>query len=172
MSNEIAYGFSDSPFGDIVVARTEQGLCDLQFLDYNRLETIHELAARWGKYTPTTQDDDMARRVARMAFAPTAAAHATLPVPLDLRGTAFQLRVWQALLQIPFGQTRSYQQVADAIGEPTAVRAVASAIAQNPIAVLVPCHRVVRSDGTCGEYHWGRDLKRRLIDWEQAQQEQ
>lgn len=162
MSNEIVYGFSDSAFGDIIVARTEQGLCDLQFLDYNRLETIHELASRWGKYTPTTQDDDMARRVARTAFAP----HDSLPVSLDLRGTDFQIRVWQALLQIPFGQTRTYQQVAEAIGEPTAVRAVATAIGQNPIAMLVPCHRVVRSDGTYGEYHWGRDLKRRLIDWE------
>ena len=77
--------------------------------------------------------------------------------------------MWQEVLKIPFGQTRSYQEVAEAIGEPTAVRAVATAIAQNPIAVLVPCHRVIHSDGTYGEYHWGRDLKRRLIEWEKAQ---
>lgn len=164
MSNEIVYGFSDCRFGDIIVARTEQGVCDLQFLDFNRLETIHELAERWGEYTPTTQDDDMAHTVSRVAF-----GQLKHPLQLDLRGTAFQLRVWQEVLKIPFGQTRSYQEVAEAIGEPTAVRAVATAIAQNPIAVLVPCHRVIHSDGTYGEYHWGRDLKRRLIEWEKAQ---
>ncbi len=164
MSNLIEYGFSECPFGDIIVARTFIGVCDLQFLDYNRLETIHELAGRWGQYTPTTQDDNMAHTVQRAAFGPGAPA-----LPLDLRGTEFQVRVWQALRQIPFGQTRSYQQVADAIGQPRSVRAVATAIAQNPIAMLVPCHRVIHSDGTLGEYHWGRELKRRIIDWEKAQ---
>lgn len=164
MSDLIEYGFSECPFGDIIVARTCNGVCDLQFLDFNRLETIHELAKRWGKYTPTTQDDAMAHTVERVAF-----EHDDHPLRLDLRGTAFQIRVWQALRQIPFGQTRSYRQVAEAIGEPTAVRAVATAIAQNPIAVLVPCHRVIHSDGTLGEYHWGRDLKWRLLEWEKAQ---
>ena len=164
MSDLIEYGFSECPCGDIIVARTYEGVCDLQFLDFNRLETIHELAKRWGEYTPTTQDDTMALTVERVAF-----EHYDHPLRLDLQGTAFQIRVWQALRQIPFGQTRSYQQVAEAIGEPKAVRAVASAIAQNPIAMLVPCHRVIHSDGTYGEYHWGHDLKRRLIEWERAQ---
>ena len=104
MSNEIVYGFSDCRFGDIIVARTEQGVCDLQFLDFNRLETIHELAERWGEYTPITQDDDMAHTVSRVAF-----GQLNHPLQLDLRGTAFQLRVWQEVLKIPFGQTRSYQ---------------------------------------------------------------
>lgn len=81
MSNEIVYGFSDCRFGDIIVARTEQGVCDLQFLDFNRLETIHELAERWGEYTPTTQDDDMAHTVSRVAF-----GQLNHPLQLDLRG--------------------------------------------------------------------------------------
>lgn len=87
---------------------------------------------------------------------------------LDLRGTDFQVRVWQELLNIPFGQTASYLQVAERLGNAKAVRAVASAIAQNPIAMLIPCHRVVHSDGTTGEYHWGPELKKRLIAWEAA----
>ena len=162
MSNEIVYGFSDCRFGDIIVARTEQGVCDLQFLDFNRLETIHELAERWGEYTPTTQDDDMAHTVSRVAF-----GQLNHPLQLDLRGTAFQLRVWQEVLKIPFGQTRSYQEVAEAIGEPTAVRAVATAIAQNPIAVLVPCHRVTGSDGSLTGYAGGLAAKQWLLQLEQ-----
>lgn len=163
MSRLIEYGFAESPFGDIIVARTWDGVCDLQFLDYNRLETIHELAGRWGQYTPTTQDDTMAHTVERVIF-----EGYDHPVPLDVKGTDFQLRVWQALRQIPFGETRTYQQVAEAIGQPRAVRSVATAIGQNPIAMLIPCHRVIHSDGTTGEYHWGRDLKRRLLEWEKS----
>lgn len=91
---------------------------------------------------------------------------------LDLRGTDFQLRVWRELLNIPFGSTATYRQVAERIGEPKAVRAVATAIAQNPVAMLVPCHRVIHSDGTLGEYHWGRDLKKMLLQWEKEKSSQ
>jgi O-6-methylguanine DNA methyltransferase len=87
-------------------------------------------------------------------------------VPLDLKGTDFQLKVWNELRKIPFGTTVTYQEVAERIGEPKAVRNVAAAIEQNPIAVLVPSHRVIHADGTLGEYHWGRDLKKKLIEWE------
>ena len=90
------------------------------------------------------------------------------PVNLDVKGTEFQLKVWAELRKIPFGTTVSYQEVAERIGEPKAVRAVATAIAQNPVAMLIPCHRVIHSDGTIGEYHWGRDLKRQLIEWEKS----
>lgn len=162
--NSIEYGFSDSPFGEIIVARTPLGICDLQFLDYNKLETIHELAARWGVYTPTTQSDRMAQNVERVIF-----EGSDRELTLDLRGTDFQKLVWHELQRIPFGQTASYQDIANRIGNPTGVRAVASAVACNPIAMLIPCHRVIHSDGTTGEYHWGRDLKRKLIEWEAAQ---
>jgi O-6-methylguanine DNA methyltransferase len=163
MMKKIEYGFSDSPFGEIIVARTWDGICDMQFLEHNRMETIHELARRWGVYTPTTQSNTMAETVARVIF-----EGYDHELRLDLRGTDFQVRVWQELLNIPFGQTASYLQVAERLGNAKAVRAVASAIAQNPIAMLIPCHRVVHSDGTTGEYHWGPELKRRLIDWEAA----
>ena len=160
----IEYGFGDSLFGEIIVARSPQGICDVQFLDHNKLETIHELATRWGLYTPTTRDDEMARRVIRVIFDRQGEGLA-----LDLRGTAFRQRVWQVVRQIAFGQTASYRDVAAWMGCAQGVRAVATAVAQNPVAMLVPCHRVIHSDGTLGEYHWGRDLKRRLIDWETAQ---
>lgn len=158
---KIEYGFSDSPFGQIIVARTWEGICDVQFLDYNRMETISELGARWGVYTPTTQSDTMAHTVERVIFE---GYHH--PLQLDVKGSPLQLAVWHALQQIPFGTTASYQQVAEAIGKPKAVRAVATCIAQNPIAMLIPCHRVIHSDGTLSDYHWGRDLKARLIQWE------
>jgi O-6-methylguanine DNA methyltransferase len=160
-SNKVEFGFSESPFGEIIVARTWDGICDLQFLDFNRLETIHELAQRWGQYTPTTQSDTMAQTVERVIF-----EDYDHPIKLDLHGTDFQLQVWHELQNIPFGTTATYQQIAERIGKPKAVRAVATAIAQNPVAMLVPCHRVIHSDGTIGEYHWGRELKRQLIEWE------
>lgn len=159
--NKVEFGFSESPFGEIIVARTWDGICDLQFLDFNRLETIHELAQRWGQYTPTTQSDTMAQTVERVIF-----EDYDHPIKLDLHGTDFQLQVWHELQNIPFGTTATYQQIAERIGKPKAVRAVATAIAQNPVAMLVPCHRVIHSDGTIGEYHWGRELKRQLIEWE------
>ena len=161
MANKIEYGFSECPFGELIVARTWDGICDVQFLDHNRMETIHELAARWGSYTPTTQSNVMAETVSRVIFQ--GYDHA---LTLDLRGTEFQLSVWQELLNIPFGETVTYLQVAERLGNAKAVRAVASAIAQNPVAMLIPCHRVIHSDGTTGQYHWGADLKKQLIRWE------
>ena len=89
-------------------------------------------------------------------------------LPLDIRATAFQRRVWTYLQKIPFGATRSYSQVAEAIGRPTAARAVARACATNPVAVAIPCHRVVREDGSMGGYRWGIERKKALLEMEQA----
>lgn len=105
ISNKVEFGFAESPFGSIIVARTWDGVCDLQFLDYNRLETIHELAMRWGEYTPTTQSDTMAQTVEQVIF-----EGLDHPVPLDVKGTEFQLKVWNELRKIPFGTTVSYQR--------------------------------------------------------------
>ena len=138
---QIVYGFSDSPFGHIIVARTWEGICDLQFLDYNRLETIHQLAKRWGVYTPTTQNDTMAQTVERVIF-----EGYDHPLKLDIKGTDFQLRVWDEVQKVPFGHTATYLDIAKGM--------------------LIPCHRIIHSDGTTGEYHWGKELKQQLIDWE------
>ena len=91
-----------------------------------------------------------------------------LDLSIDVQATAFQSRVWDALRDIPYGQTRSYAQIAEAIGEPRAVRAVARACATNPVAVVVPCHRVVRNDGALSGYRWGVERKRALLERERA----
>jgi O-6-methylguanine DNA methyltransferase len=163
MAKKVEYGFADSPFGEIIVARTWDGICDLQFLGFNRMGVIHELAQRWGTYTHTTQSDEMANTVQRVLF-----EGYDHPLNLDLRGTEFQLKVWKAIMQVPFGETISYQQLAANIGQPEAVRAVATAVGQNPMAVIIPCHRIIHKDGTIGEYHWGRELKEKLLEWEKA----
>lgn len=92
----------------------------------------------------------------------------SVEIPLDIQGTVFQWKVWEALRRIPMGETRSYQQVAQAIGQPTASRAVANACATNPVAVIIPCHRVVRNDGQSGGYHWGTERKRKLLSMEKS----
>jgi AraC family transcriptional regulator of adaptative response/methylated-DNA-[protein]-cysteine methyltransferase len=89
-------------------------------------------------------------------------------IPLDVQASAFQWRVWRELQKIPFGETRSYAEIANAIGSPTAVRAVATAIANNRVAVIIPCHRVIRQSGDLGGYRWGIERKQRLIAKEQA----
>ena len=147
MANEIVYGFAETPFGTIIVARTIDGICDLQFLGWNRMEVIHELASYWGVYTPTTQNDVMADTVKRVIF-----DNYDHHLKLDMQGTDFE--------------TLSYQELAERVGQPKAVRAVASAVAENRIAMLIPCHRIIHKDGTTGEYHWGRELKKQLLEWE------
>lgn len=153
--------------GPVLMAWSAQGLCavlpgaptlsqqaDLQ----RRLPAAVLLAATVGA-TPPWLDaaiaalDGDASQVAAM--------------PLDPQGSGFQLQVWDALRQIPVGQTRSYAQLAQAIGQPAALRAVGAACGANPVAVLIPCHRVLRSDGTLGGYHWGVELKRHLLQREQ-----
>ena len=163
MAKKVEYGFADSPFGEIIVARTWDGICDLQFLGFNRMGVSHELAQRWGTYTPTTHSDEIANTVQKVLF-----EGYDHPLTLDLRGTEFQLKVWKAIMKVPFGETISYQQLAANIGQPEAVRAVATAVGQNPMAVIIPCHRIIHKDGTIGEYHWGRELKEKLLEWEKA----
>lgn len=165
----ITFGFAESPLGTILVARNSQGVCDLQFLGFDRHRVIHELGARWGVYTPTSQSDGMARQVERLIFAspaPFASSPLWEEIPLCPKGTEFQQQVWRELRRIPYATTVSYQQVADRLGLPTEVDAVTAAIDGNPIAILIPSHRVTRGDGTPGGYHWGAHLQRQLIDWE------
>lgn len=162
--NTIYYGFSESPFGPIIVAHTLLGVCDLQFLTYQRHEVIHELGKRWGVYTPTEQDDVKAQEVEQVIF-----EHKRKPLILDLHGTDFQKRVWRETKLVPFGHTATYEDIATRIGEPSKVKEVREALDHNPIALLIPCHRIINADGSLGDYHWGSDLKKKLLDWEQAE---
>lgn len=157
----IEYGFAMSPFGQIIVARTWEGICDLQFMNDNGLEIVAELSKRWGEEAELTQSDMMASTTEKVIFE--GLKH---PLKLDIKGTDFQLKVWNELQKVPFGDTVTYSELAKRIGQPKAIRSVATAVADNPIAMLIPCHRVIHKDGSIGEYHWGAKLKQQLLEWE------
>lgn len=150
-----------TPIGTIVVARTARGVCSLE-LGAEESVLVDRLVAEFPN-AQLQRDDDGLVDVARvLAMAVRGETDATV-LPVDLEGTAFQIRVWEALRRIPMGQTRTYTQVAADIGAPAAVRAVASACAANGAALAVPCHRVVRRDGTLGGYRWGLEVKEALL---------
>jgi AraC family transcriptional regulator of adaptative response/methylated-DNA-[protein]-cysteine methyltransferase len=160
----IRYALADSVLGRTVIAASERGLCAIAFGD-DDAELIGQLKARFPKAALEGDDADFQRWVDQVIAFLGAPARG-LDLPLDIRGTAFQRRVWQALRDIPPGETRSYAEVAQAIGQPGASRAVARACATNPLAVAVPCHRVVRSDGDVSGYRWGIARKRALLERE------
>jgi AraC family transcriptional regulator of adaptative response/methylated-DNA-[protein]-cysteine methyltransferase len=150
--------------GLVLVATTSRGICAVQLGDSKgRLEA--ELFARFPEATISKGDSQLRALVKRVA-AHIDEPRSALAVPLDVRGTAFQHRVWQALRKVKLGRTASYGEIAHGIGQPTAARAVARACAQNPIAVLVPCHRVLRGDGDISGYRWGVERKRALLERE------
>jgi AraC family transcriptional regulator of adaptative response/methylated-DNA-[protein]-cysteine methyltransferase len=154
---------ADTPLGVALVAFTPRGVCKVSLGDSAML-LERELARDFGRATLrrlAPQDHPWIRDVA--AWLSDARARS---VPLDIAGTEFQRRVWQELQRIPKGETRTYSEVAASIGRPTAARAVARACASNRIAVLVPCHRVVRSDGSPGGYRWGIERKHQLLEEE------
>jgi AraC family transcriptional regulator of adaptative response/methylated-DNA-[protein]-cysteine methyltransferase len=164
----IHYAITNSPLGRILVATTAKGLCAVLFADEDS-EAVIALRDRFPQAVlrPSTGDaalDEAVRFVlSRLTETPTAATFA-----FHVRATAFQQRVWQALLAIPRGETRTYAQIAEAVGSPSAVRAVGTACGSNLLALVVPCHRVVGSDGRLTGYRWGTDRKRRLLEIERA----
>lgn len=165
---EIRYGFGVSPFGACLVAATARGVCWLSFHSPDgRAGALAELARAWPK-AALSADLDAATLLARI-FQPAGQRKAQAPVHLVLRGTPFQLKVWEALLDIPSGEVLSYGDVARRIGRPSAARAVGNAVAHNPVAFLIPCHRVIRQAGGAGNYRWGAERKRTMLAWEAAQ---
>ena len=169
---EIVWGIHDTPFGRCLLAQTTRGVCNLQFLEETDTTTDYEawLAEHWPSADIARSDEETVR-LAQDVFAG-AASGGSASLHLFLKGTNFQMKVWEALLQIPSAQLVSYQQVAQLIGKPKAVRAVASAIAANPIGYIIPCHRVIRKMGVIHQYRWGAARKRAIIGWEAARQEQ
>jgi len=159
----IAYTLVESPLGRLLVAATGRGLCALRFGESSGDEALlAELHAEFPRAT-IERDDALLTPEADAILDHLAGQRPVLDLPLDVQATAFQARVWAALRAIPYGQTRSYAEVADTIGEPTAIRAVARACARNPVALVVPCHRVVRADGALAGYRWGVERKRTLL---------
>ncbi len=162
----IDYGVHDSPFGRVLLAATERGLCRLAFVGDQPFEPeVEALAQAWPRAT-LTRSERATGSYAKRIFEP--AANGGVEIPLFVRGTNFQIQVWKALLRIPTGSLTTYTEVARAIGRPTAVRAVGGAVGANPIAFLIPCHRVVRKAGDTGGYRWGTLRKQALIAWEAA----
>jgi len=156
--SEPSYGFSTSPFGECCIAFSNDGICALTFPE-NRESALYDLENRFPE-TDFNQNDKQAIRFAQQIF-----ERREKPL-LNPIGTDFQLSVWHALQRIPISKTTTYALVADAIGRPKAVRAVGTAIGANPIAFLIPCHRVIRTDGGLGGFRWGLDCKKKMLEWE------
>lgn len=156
--------------GEFLVAQSERGICAI-LLGNDKQSLIHELETLFPNSSLDVGDESFARRVAQVVSVLEHPGQ-QVALPLDIQGTAFQQQVWQALRQIPAGQTASYSDIAQRIGKPQAVRAVAGACAANKLAVVIPCHRVVRNDGALSGYRWGVDRKRQLLEIEAKQREE
>lgn len=159
------YSFFTTPFGDVLVASTAKGICHMAFIT-DQEAGIAALAARFPAAQWRAGQTDMHRAVQNVF----AQNRDDLPaLKLHLRGTDFQVKVWEALLRIPAGQLATYGDLARHIGKPAAARAVGTAIGANPVAYLIPCHRVIQGSGHIGGYMWGADRKAAIIGWEAAQ---
>ena len=161
---QINYSFAETPFGNIIVASTTKGICHLAFAD-EEVQALKELmnlfpAAHYRQVVDTIQQNAL--------FIFSQDWKDLSRIKLHLKGTAFQLKVWEALLKIPLGGLTTYSRIAEFVGNARASRAVGSAVGDNPVAFLIPCHRVIRSTGVIGQYHWGSTRKTAIIGWESS----
>lgn len=170
----IYYGVHMTPFGACLVAMTARGVCALSFVGgAGEAAEVAALAERWPAAT-LVPDVAQTAGVAAQVFAPfsdqpgAAAPTSRTPIRLLLAGTNFQVKVWEALLRVPAGCVTTYAEVAGAVGQPTASRAVGSAVGANPVAYLIPCHRVIRKTGVIADYRWGSTRKKAMLGWEAA----
>ncbi len=163
----IRYGVSPCPFGDCFVAITDKGVCALSFPDEHGIgDAVAGLRNRW-RNANLVEDAKNTGYIVKRIFERRRRRDAPAP-NLDVRGTAFQFKVWEALVRMPKGSTASYEEIAIRIGHPKAVRAVGNAVARNPVAFLIPCHRVIRKTGAIGNYRWGAERKQAILSWEAA----
>ncbi len=165
---EISYATADTPLGMIMIGATDRGLCFLEFGDSSQ-ELLESLEQEYPAATRVPMSEPYSAQFTGWMQALAGyleGERALSKMPLALHGTAFQLKVWRYLQTIPPGSVQSYTEVAEAIGQPTSARAVANACGANRIAVVIPCHRVIRGDGSLGGYRWGLDRKRALLDTE------
>lgn len=160
---EIEYGIHATPFGDCLLGITNRGICKMSFVEDNVDVLLTELENDWGNAS-IKKNQDNTKVFAEGIFD----NHSKKDIKLLVRGTAFQIKVWEALLKIPFGSVTSYQTIANTIGNPNGMRAVGSAVGANPVAYLIPCHRVIRREAIIGQYRWGSLRKTALIGWEKA----
>ena len=163
----INYSFAATPFGDILIASTPKGICSMEFAD-DRMETFSSLQRKFPR-ARFRQTLDNIQQNALFIF--TQDWSRLSEIKLHLKGTDFQMKVWEALLKIPMGGMTTYGDIAASIENPRACRAVGTAVGENPVAFLIPCHRVIRATGDIGNYHWGEIRKTAIIGWEAAKQE-
>lgn len=163
-SLQIHYSFAETAFGDIIIASTQKGICHLAFVkeDKAAIENIQHAFPN----AALVQKTDLVQQDALRFFAGDWSD--LKKIKLHLKGTPFQLKVWQSLLRIPFGNISTYGTIANDIQHPQASRAVGTAIGNNPVAFLIPCHRVIKSSGIIGDYHWGGARKTAILGWEAA----
>jgi AraC family transcriptional regulator, regulatory protein of adaptative response / methylated-DNA-[protein]-cysteine methyltransferase len=163
---DIRYGVAETPFGLAFIATSDRGICQLGFLENSDCaDELERLEKSWHEARLIENDADI-RRLAKSIFSHEGGTNR--PLSLLVSGTNFQINVWRALLNIPEGKLVSYAQVADVIGRSDAVRAVGNAVGANPVAFLIPCHRVIHSSGKLDGYRWGGTRKRALVAWESA----
>jgi AraC family transcriptional regulator of adaptative response/methylated-DNA-[protein]-cysteine methyltransferase len=163
----ITYGFHASPFGECMLATTDRGICGFYFVkNGNRNHIFSELKYSW-KNAELVEDSNASRTLVNQIFNPSF-ANKFVPLHLILNGTNFQIKVWEALIKIPFGAVVSYEDVAVQIGQPKATRAVGTAIGNNPISFIIPCHRVIRKNAEFGNYGGGPARKKAILGWEAA----
>ena len=164
----IEAGFAATPFGACLVGQSPRGICHLSFVETDAEDDAWvELETDWPE-ARLRRNDAAAARLMGAVFAHPSSRTPNRSLRAFVRGTAFQVRVWRALLEIRPGQLTTYKRLAAAIGCPSAARAVGSAVGQNPVSFLIPCHRVIRETGVMGEYRWGRIRKRAMVAWESA----
>jgi AraC family transcriptional regulator of adaptative response/methylated-DNA-[protein]-cysteine methyltransferase len=161
IATPIRYSFTESPIGRMLIAATDKGICSIQFADSE--EELEQGLKQEFPFALRRRDDHGMANLAGQVAQRISGAESSATLPLDIQATAFQRRVWSHLQSIAFGKTQSYAQVAKAIRRPSAVRAVARACATNPVAIAIPCHRVLRSNGDLGGYRWGIRRKKALL---------
>lgn len=166
----IQYGVNETPFGKIFVAMTPRGVCRIEFLGSRSAdEILVDIGKDWPKGS-LVQNDNATNYVANVLFSRLKDGQSN-PLSLHVMGTNFQVAVWRALLRIPSGQLASYSQIANALGYPKASRAVGNAVGSNPVAMLIPCHRVIQKSGALGGYRWGSTKKEMIQAWEFLREE-
>lgn len=165
---EISWGWFDTPFGPAIAMGTARGLCGLGFAAEMGAEAaFDDLARRWPRARFTECPDALRDWVEAAFSAPASRGEAAL----HLIGAPFQIKVWEALLTIPPGHVTTYSELAAAVGNPRAVRAVGTAVGRNPVSFLIPCHRAIAKSGGLGGYHWGLPVKRAMLAWEAARRD-
>jgi len=160
----IDYGFAKTPFGEALIAETKRGVCHLSFVDQGRNAAHEVLKSQWPNAKVRRNDAGIAQLADKIFNDRGETSNRRLRA--FVRGTEFQLRVWRALLQVQAGSLTTYGRLAEAVGQMRAARAVGSAVGANPIAFIIPCHRVIRETGALGHYHWDPVRKRAIIGWE------